>query len=417
MTHSISNSPESSPPALRLGEPVSAESARDIERTLQLEHFKWDTQVGDTRVLLPQPLLLPQSEWLWLTGQAERSAREIYALEQAIIADPALLRLVGVPRPLRKLLAPDPLANHLRTLRFDFHPTVSGWVIAEVNSDVPGGFGEASALPALFAPFRGRAVAPPDPLAAWGDAVAREVPLGHAALLCAPGHLEDQQVVLTLGRELSRRGYSPHVIGSPANLLWRDGKARLAGDEAIRLSLVVRFFQAEWLARLPARTGWRELCKIQGRTRGMIRVASVTSESNRLPLVFGAASAPAPTLRGLFPVCRNPQEINSLPREDWVLKAAYANTGDEVHLGTERSPSAWARLKWKARWHPSGWIAQRRFETLILSSIYGSVRPCIGIFVVGDRAAGAYVRLSRKQVTDAYALEAPLFILPDKDWP
>ena len=396
---------------------MPTESARDIERTLQLNHFKWDPQVGDTRVLLPQPLLLPQSEWTWLTDQAERAAREIYALEQAVIADPALPRLVGVPRPLRPLLAPDPIANRLRALRFDFHPTATGWVVAEVNSDVPGGFGEASALPALFAPFRGRALPPADPLTAWGDAVAREVVPGHAALLCAPGHLEDQQVVFTLARELHRRGFCPHVIGSPADLRWHDGEARLTAAETIRLSLVVRFFQAEWLARLPALTGWRELCHHQGRTRVINPVASVVSESKRLPLLFGTAPTQTLTLRTLFPACREPREIVGLPREDWVLKAAYANTGDEVHLGAERSPSAWTRLLRRARWHPAGWLAQRRFETLTLASVCGPVRPCVGVYVVGERAAGAYVRLSRQQVTDAHALEAPLFILPDEDWP
>ena len=417
MTDSLPAFPAPLLPALRLGEPLPAEAARDIERTLQLQHFKWDTQVGDTRVLLPQPLLLPRSEWTWLTDQAERAAREIYALEPALLADPALLRLVGVPRPWRRLLTPNPLANRLRALRFDFHPTVDGWVVAEVNSDVPGGFGEASALPALFAPFCGRALPPADPLTAWGEAVAREVAPGDVALLCAPGHLEDQQVVLTLAQELRRRGYSPRIIGSPADLRWRDGEACLAGDEAVRLSLVVRFFQAEWLARLPRRTGWRELCKNQGRTRVINPAASVVSESKRLPLGFGRVPIPTPTLRALFPSCRDPREIAGLPREEWVLKAAYANTGDEVHLGAECSPAAWARLLRRARWQPAGWIAQRRFETLALPSVRGPVRPCVGVFVVGDRAAGAYVRLSRRQVTDAHALEAPLLILPDPAWP
>jgi glutathionylspermidine synthase len=36
--------------------------------------------------------------------------------------------------------------------------------------------------------------------------------------------------------------------------------------------------------------------------------------------------------------------------------------------------------------------------------------PCIGVFVVDGRAAGAYVRLSKRQVTDGSSKEAPLFI-------
>jgi hypothetical protein len=37
-----------------------------------------------------------------------------------------------------------------RVLRFDFHWTDQGWKISEVNSDVPGGYCEASDLPRLM---------------------------------------------------------------------------------------------------------------------------------------------------------------------------------------------------------------------------------------------------------------------------
>ena len=40
--------------------------------------------------------------------------------------------------------------KHIRLMRYDFHPTRDqGWMISEVNSDVPGGFAEASLLPLL----------------------------------------------------------------------------------------------------------------------------------------------------------------------------------------------------------------------------------------------------------------------------
>ena len=57
---------------------------RSIERAVQLYHFKWDTQVGDTSVLCPQPLLMAQGTWNWLSTKAERATAEIYALEHAI---------------------------------------------------------------------------------------------------------------------------------------------------------------------------------------------------------------------------------------------------------------------------------------------------------------------------------------------
>ena len=212
-----------------------------IERTMQLRHFKWDTQVGDTSVLSSQPLLMARGTWDWLSTKAEHAARELYALEQNVAADRALQRLVGVPRALRKLLGHGTSANVLRALRFDFHPTPTGWLLSEVNADVPGGFGEASTLPILFQPFQKQAVAPPCPLTAWGDAVSAGIAPGHAAMLHAPGYLEDQQVILTLSRELGRRGFTPHLIQTPAALHWRNGGAYLRGETAVRLHLIVRF--------------------------------------------------------------------------------------------------------------------------------------------------------------------------------
>jgi hypothetical protein len=40
--------------------------------------------------------------------------------------------------------------QNIRLMRFDFHPSIDGnWVVTEVNSDVPGGFAEASLMPQL----------------------------------------------------------------------------------------------------------------------------------------------------------------------------------------------------------------------------------------------------------------------------
>jgi glutathionylspermidine synthase len=247
----------------------------------------------------------------------------------------------------------------------------------------------------------------------WGNVAETEFGKGHIALLHAPGYLEDQQVVLVLGRELKMRGFIPHVIQSPEALQWHHGRACLARNKGIRIEGVIRFFQAEWLAKLPARTGWQELFR-GGATRVSNPLQSVISESKRLPLSFPFMNAASGTWRELFPVCREPRKIDAAEREEWVLKAAYSNTGDAVHIGAELPQQAWERLLRMAQRNPFDWVAQRRFETVTLESLRGPVRPCVGIFVIGKRAAGAYIRLSTSQVTDAYALEAPLLVMPEE---
>ena len=144
--------------------------------------------------------------------ESGRRSRGTPRFRKEIACSPALQRLIGVPRKLHNLLGTVRSESSLRTLRFDFHPTATGWVVSEVNSDVPGGFGEASALPQLFEAFREGAILPIDPLFAWGTAAKAMVGRGHVALLHAPGYLEDQQVVLVLARELKRRGLVPHLV-------------------------------------------------------------------------------------------------------------------------------------------------------------------------------------------------------------
>ena len=78
--------------------------------------------------------------------------------------------------------------------------------------------------------------------------MAAVVPPGDVALLHAPGHLEDTQVALTLGRELRRRGFTPRLVQNPAALRWVKGQAYL---DDVALALVVRFFQAKLAGAVP----------------------------------------------------------------------------------------------------------------------------------------------------------------------
>ena len=400
---------------IALGEALTAGDLKRIEQELNLNYAKWDTRVGGGQVLSAQPVLLRADEWKRLCGWAEAAARELLAIEREIALNEAMQELIGVPRKLRRFLSGGEAAEGFRTFRFDFHPTTTGWAISEVNSDVPGGFGEASVLPGLYGVSAGALPLPFDPLKRWGDAVEARIRGGTAALLCAPGFLEDQQVVRTLARELRERGFKVHLIQSPFALRWKNGCASLRGDSGVPLDLLVRFYQVEWLSELPGWMGWKKILGACGRTVVTNSAIAAITESKRLGLCAKRLTTRSETLQRLMPECREPAEISGMPKDDWVLKAAYSNTGDEVYLGSHASVDGWAQLIAKAKRNPRGWVAQRRFETTALRSTSGEVKPCVGVFVIGGQAAGAYVRLSRMQVTDGDALEAPLFLMQTEE--
>jgi len=129
----------------------------EIERTLNLNHYKWDTRLSGSPTLSRQPLIIDESEWTGICNCAETLAAETIALEAELCRHPEILGQLGMPDGLRRCLCSIDWSRSspsVRTMRFDFHPTVGGWAVSEVNSDVPGGYNEATLLPVLFGRVR-----------------------------------------------------------------------------------------------------------------------------------------------------------------------------------------------------------------------------------------------------------------------
>lgn len=389
--------------------PVEPNSLRAIERQLHLRFNKWDTQVGDCSVLCEHPLVIRSGEWDNLCAAAEGLAAETEQQEVRVLNSPRDLAEIGIPRKLSEVLrrSAGRVTPNLRLMRFDFHLTDVGWRVSEVNSDVPGGWREGSSLPQLYRPFYAGLDCPDSPLDAWGRAIESIAPRGHIALLSAPGYLEDQQVLRTFRTELLARKIASSLIQSPAALEWsHTGGCRLLRS-GIAVSAIIRFYQIEWLCALSRRTGWQRLLESWDIPVFNPTISAI-SESKRFPLLF-QGSMSCPTWRAFLPECRDPREI-SVDWDSWVLKACFSNTGDDVLLVGDLPRKQKQTAIRRAQRRPFEWVAQRRFNTVSLETIRGAVFPCVGVFVVAGRAAGAYVRLSTHQVTDGAALETPLLI-------
>jgi glutathionylspermidine synthase len=397
---------------LRAGRAIEARALREIRRTMELRHFKWDAQVGDTAVLSPTPLLIASAGWRELAELAERLFVETIAAEQEILARPRLQRSVGLPRTLERLFArgvASPAAA--RVMRFDFHWTSEGWRVSEVNADVPGGYCEASRFSALIAEHVPGARTAGDPTVALVDAVALSAGDGAlVALTSAAGHMEDHQVVAHLASAMKQRGLQARVVSLP-QLSWSHGQAFLAsGTNAGRaVAAIVRFYQVEWLAQLPRSSGFHWLFA-GGRTPLVNPGVAGLCESKRFPLVWDQLSVPLPTWRRLLPETRTLREAPYATDDGWLIKSSYCNTGDTVSIRSAMTPGEWARRVFRARLNPSAWVAQRRFVTEPVFDEQGALFPCIGVYVVNGRAAGAYARMTRGPFIDFSAWDAALLI-------
>ncbi|MBI5485778.1 MAG: glutathionylspermidine synthase family protein [Deltaproteobacteria bacterium] len=384
----------------------------EVRRRTIFEACKWDPQVGDVAVLAEFPLVLEPAAWSELAVLAEALGRETLAAEAELVARPELQRRLGLPwsvrRALRRAATDGAPPGAARFMRFDFHDTPDGWRISEVNSDVPGGWNEASGFAGIVAGHYPDLAPTGDPAGALADAAVRATGAGgETALLHATAYSDDHQVMAFLGGRIVERGGRIRLC-SPGQLDWRDGRAHLVGNGARPFDLLLRFFPAEWLPNLPRGAGWRRHFA-GGRTPAANPATAVLTQSKRFPVVWDELRTPLPTWRALLPETRDPRGIEPHD-ESWVFKPALGRVGEGIGLVGATSARDWRAIRRELHRRPGSWVAQRRFVVRPLAAPGGPVRVCLGVYVVDGRACGVYGRLARGPLIDAGAREAAVLL-------
>jgi hypothetical protein len=349
---------------------------------------------------------LPAETWESLATAAEALSVELETIERELMNRPDLWDVLGMARAVQQTLESDEpwTPTAARVIRFDFHPTLDGWRISEANSDVPGGYTESSRFSAMMAEHEPAARLAGDPTASLCGALCeRANEHGRIGLIAAPGYVDDQQIVAQIAAGLSERGIETATI-RPEQLSWRSGLAHAGGSP---LDAIFRFHNGEWSTRVHTED-WRLVFR-GGRTAVCNPGAAVLSESKRLPLLWPELETPAPAWREFLPPTRAASAAWS-SRDDWVLKAAYSNTGDAVLARGWARPSDYWLAFAHAAISPRTWIAQQRFDTIRLPTPLGPLHPCIGVYTVNGKAAGIYGRLAVQPVVDCRAFDTAVLI-------
>jgi glutathionylspermidine synthase len=399
--------------AMWTGAALAADAYAAVRRATIFRWGKWDPQFEDVSVLCDFPIILRRSEWLRVAAWAEQLAAETLAAEEELVRRPDLHKWLGLPRAVRRVLsraAACPPCNGPRVMRFDFHLTTDGWRITEVNSDVPGGFIEASGFAHEVAACYPALRVSGDPAAAYADAWARRLDPGVLVVLAhATAYTDDRQVMVYLGRQLEARGLRS-CLASPADLIWRDGRAAVRTEEcADEAAGVLRFFPAEWLPNLPRRCGW---CGFFHSSRIPLSnpATALLTQSKRLPLVWSQLQTPLPTWRTLLPETVAPDRHHVAALDGWVLKPALGRVGEDVAIQGVTGENQWKQIRRSIRWHGGDWVAQRRFEAISLDGPQGPVFPQVGVFTVDGTAAGVYGRLARRPLIDCWSQDVAVLV-------
>ena len=73
-------------------------------------------------------------------------------------------------------------------------------------------------------------------------------------------------------------------------------------------------------------------------------------------------------------------------------------------------PVDWLKTQSQVHLSPGNWVAQRRFDSVALTTPFGRRHVCVGVYTVNGRAVGAYARLSEKPVIDFAAADVALLL-------
>ncbi|HBL26035.1 MAG TPA: glutathionylspermidine synthase, partial [Acidobacteria bacterium] len=254
-----------------------------------------------------------------------------------------------------------------------------------------------------------------DPAGRLTDAVAAAVPAGATvALVHATAYSDDRQVMVYLARELEARGLRP-VLTGPDHLRWTAGRAHL---ESLAFSgpvdFLLRFFPAEWLPNLPRASGWERF--LAGAETPISNPAgALLTQSKRFPLVWDRLATRVPTWRRLLPETRDPREVSWRDATAWVLKPVLGRVGDLIGVEGATEAREWKTIRRGVRWWPRHWVAQRRFTAVPLAAPGGDVYPCLGVYTIDGRAAGAYGRVARRPRIDHLAQDVAVLIPLERD--
>jgi glutathionylspermidine synthase len=382
----------------RTTEPLEADSYAQFRRRAIFDLCKWDVQIEDVPALADFALVL------------EASA----AAEEELARRPELHGRLGLPRGVRNALAvagtAGPARGAARLVRFDFHFTTEGWRISEANSDVPGGLNEAAGLPRLLPSVAPGLPPAGDPAAAYAEALHREAgPNGVVALVHATGYSDDRQVMVFLARELESRSLATRLV-SPEHVTFRDGRAFVRSEWANGpVDLLVRFFPAEWLPNLASREQWLPWFA-GGRTPASNPATGLLVQTKRFPLVWDDLETDLSGWRALLPETRDPRDVGGDALDRWVLKPALGRVGEGIGIAGTTPPREWRTILREVRRRPEEWVAQRRFEIVSTRVGESDVHPCIGVYTIDGRAAGAYGRVAAGPLVDHRARDAAVLV-------
>ena len=394
---------------------IPKEKYDDYRLDVIFDCYKWDPQFLDNNTIAKHALVITKEECEELKKMTEMLDKETRQAEEFLNNNLKLAKPLALPRKIYKELKrmknynPE---NHIRLMRYDFHPTVEEkWAVSEVNSDVPGGFAESSLMPQaalkLFENEKYSYINFGDILA---NAIAKKVkPNGRIMLVHCTCYSDDRQVMQFLGDKLKSMGFSI-IYAAADHLRFKDNEAIsiLDGNEG-KVDGIFRFTPLEWLKDIRPKhwDGYFDTT-----TTSCNHPIAIFAQTKRFPLIWDVLEKNGVSLstwRELLPETIEVEDVED--KIGYIYKPACGRVGEKISIQEACSDEEYKMILEDVRKNPEEYLAQRKFNSKPLISENGETfHVCLGSYSVEGKHAGFYARISKTPRIDSSAADIPVLI-------
>ena len=403
--------------------PILAEKYEYYKQRLMFEGYKWDPQFLDNNTVARHVLVLTKKEAEELADYTRKLAKETMEAEEFINDNLHLAKTLKLPRRLKneiKSMSNYERDKHVRLMRFDFHPVKEGgFAVSEVNSDVPGGHGEASIMPAIAKEILDDGKAQ----GKYGyidfsdyliEAISKKVkPQGTIFLNYCTCYSDDRQVMEFVGDRLAANGYQI-LKGAADHIAFKAGKAYsiLDGNEC-ELDGIFRYTPVEWVMDIKPKR-WQGYFNTE--TPSINHPVSLYAQTKRFPFMWEILESNGidmSTWKKLLPhtVKVTKEYCDEKSLEEYIFKPAYGRVGEKISIKEACRGDEFKKIIKDVKRHPGKYIAQKKFNSMPLVTEEGEeFHVCIGSFSVDDDHAGFYARISNLPRIDSHAADIPVLV-------
>ncbi len=380
--------------------------------------YKWDPQFKDNNTLAKYALVLTKEEYDELVFLTESIDKETVSAEEYLNVNLDKAKPLALSKKLNKQIRS--MSNydktkHVRLMRYDFHPTVEGkWAVSEVNSDVPGGFAEATLLPKLAIDtleLNNHSYVP------FGDILAESIKNktragGNIMMVHCTCFSDDRQVMQYLGDKLSSLGFNV-IYGAADHIRFKNKVAYsiLSGNEC-ELDGIVRFNPLEWVTKLKPNY-WNGYFNTV--TMSCNHPIAIFAQTKRFPFVWDNLENAGISMkywRDLLPDTKLIKDYNKLEdKSEYIFKPVYGRVGEKISIKEACGKGEYEKILKDVKKHPNRYLAQKKFLSMPLEGINGETYHLgLGSYTVDGKHAGFYARISNVPRIDSNAADIPVLI-------